>query len=535
MSRCVPRWDLDDPPNPPTHLPFDNLPSPPTFVPIFRSDYEVAELTWENGHPALHGLGHSRIQKPIPQYASSSSSSVAAAAEWEKQRPSGTLEAVVDQATRAQLLRPTPSPDLAAWLAGAHPQRSSPGVMYALVPCAAAPSDDLGDPGGIGRKRARVGDGGRVCASQGSAAAPGAGRARDSTLVTLDTRGEDDVGFTNTNTNTNTTAANSASPETENTSFGGGGGGRGRLLASDDRDSVCLSRRSQLDVACDDDEKARTGSAERASTSARRSRAAAVHNQSERKRRDRINQRMKILQKLVPNSSKTDKASMLDEVIEYLKQLQAQVDMMNRMSTMMMPMTMPQLQISMMAQLAQMGMGMGMGMMDLNSLNRPSYAGLPPVLHPSAFLPPPSASWDASGDRMQQPGGTVVPDPFSAFLAYQTTQEKRLRPVMRYCLFWRNPPPLHDGRYPSRFCPRDASREKGNQRARRHTTGWPPCINNYISSLHKAIPSLSPSYVNISVVCFHLIIVIETFSLTKGWQPDMRVSVNDIILDDGWR
>ncbi|MBA0790242.1 hypothetical protein Gohar_014906, partial [Gossypium harknessii] len=36
----------------------------------------------------------------------------------------------------------------------------------------------------------------------------------------------------------------------------------------------------------------------------RRSRATAIHNQSERKRRDRINQKMKALQKLVPNASK---------------------------------------------------------------------------------------------------------------------------------------------------------------------------------------------------------------------------------------
>ncbi|KAG1362168.1 hypothetical protein COCNU_10G003870 [Cocos nucifera] len=142
--------------------------------------------------------------------------------------------------------------------------------MDALVPCAAVPSDDLGDQSGFVRKRARVGEGGWVCASQGSAAAPTAGRAGKSTLVTLDTCGGDDVGFTNTTA----TATNSASPETENTSFGGGGGGRGRLLASDDRDS--------LDGLCADDEKARKGSAGRASISARRSRAAAIHNQSER-------------------------------------------------------------------------------------------------------------------------------------------------------------------------------------------------------------------------------------------------------------
>ncbi|EHA8590597.1 putative Transcription factor UNE10 [Cocos nucifera] len=118
---------------------------------------------------------------------------------------------------------------------------------------------------------------------------------------------------------------------------------------------------------------------------------------------------------------------MLDEVIEYLKQLQAQVLMMSRMSTMMMPMTMPQLQMSMMAHMAQMAhmsVGMGMGMMDLNSLSQLSHAILPPLVHPSAFLPPPTTCWDGSGDKMQQPGGTVLPDPFSAFLAYQTAQQQ---------------------------------------------------------------------------------------------------------------
>ncbi|KAI4336993.1 hypothetical protein L6164_015457 [Bauhinia variegata] len=62
-------------------------------------------------------------------------------------------------------------------------------------------------------------------------------------------------------------------------------------------------------------------------TSSKRSRAAEVHNLSEKKRRSRINEKMKALQNLIPNSNKTDKASMLDEAIEYLKQLQLQVQM----------------------------------------------------------------------------------------------------------------------------------------------------------------------------------------------------------------
>uniref|UniRef100_A0A6N2MVK5 BHLH domain-containing protein n=1 Tax=Salix viminalis TaxID=40686 RepID=A0A6N2MVK5_SALVM len=62
-------------------------------------------------------------------------------------------------------------------------------------------------------------------------------------------------------------------------------------------------------------------------SSSKRSRAAEVHNLSEKRRRSRINEKMKALQNLIPNSNKTDKASMLDEAIEYLKQLQLQLQM----------------------------------------------------------------------------------------------------------------------------------------------------------------------------------------------------------------
>ncbi|KAL3525681.1 hypothetical protein ACH5RR_014053 [Cinchona calisaya] len=59
----------------------------------------------------------------------------------------------------------------------------------------------------------------------------------------------------------------------------------------------------------------------------KRSRVAEFHNLSEKRRRSRINEKMKALQNLIPNSNKTDKASMLDEAIEYLKQLQLQVQL----------------------------------------------------------------------------------------------------------------------------------------------------------------------------------------------------------------
>lgn len=103
------------------------------------------------------------------------------------------------------------------------------------------------------------------------------------------------------------------------------------------------------------------------STSSKRSRAAEVHNLSERKRRDRINEKMRALQELIPNCNKVDKASMLDEAIEYLKTLQLQVQMMSManglyMPPMMFPTAIQRIHPSQMAQFAPMGIGMGLGM-----------------------------------------------------------------------------------------------------------------------------------------------------------------------------
>ncbi|KAK7383147.1 hypothetical protein VNO78_28818 [Psophocarpus tetragonolobus] len=77
-------------------------------------------------------------------------------------------------------------------------------------------------------------------------------------------------------------------------------------------------------------------------SSSKRSRAAEFHNLSEKRRRSRINEKMRALQNLIPNSNKTDKASMLDEAIEYLKQLQLQVQMlMMRNGLSLHPMSLP--------------------------------------------------------------------------------------------------------------------------------------------------------------------------------------------------
>ncbi|KAI4324855.1 hypothetical protein MLD38_030306 [Melastoma candidum] len=87
-------------------------------------------------------------------------------------------------------------------------------------------------------------------------------------------------------------------------------------------ESECQSEAVEIEMANGKKPMQRSGG------STRRSRAAEVHNLSERRRRDRINKKMKALQELIPHCNKTDKASMLDEAIEYLKSLQLQLQVM---------------------------------------------------------------------------------------------------------------------------------------------------------------------------------------------------------------
>ncbi|KAL8166644.1 hypothetical protein V2J09_008143 [Rumex salicifolius] len=58
---------------------------------------------------------------------------------------------------------------------------------------------------------------------------------------------------------------------------------------------------------------------------ARRGQATDPHSIAERQRRERIAERMKALQELVPSCNKTDRAAMLDEIVDYVKFLRLQV------------------------------------------------------------------------------------------------------------------------------------------------------------------------------------------------------------------
>ncbi|KAJ6931081.1 hypothetical protein NC652_014557 [Populus alba x Populus x berolinensis] len=126
----------------------------------------------------------------------------------------------------------------------------------------------------------------------------------------------------------------------------------------DTEDSEYQSEAAELDSMAGNNPTKRSGST-------RRSRAAEVHNLSERRRRDRINEKMRALQELIPHCYKTDKASMLDEAIEYLKSLQLQLQVM-WMGGGMAPMLFPGVQHFM----SRMGMGPPLPSMQ-NSMHLP--------------------------------------------------------------------------------------------------------------------------------------------------------------------
>ncbi|CAL9090004.1 transcription factor UNE12 isoform X1 [Musa acuminata AAA Group] len=58
---------------------------------------------------------------------------------------------------------------------------------------------------------------------------------------------------------------------------------------------------------------------------ARRGQATDPHSIAERQRRERIAERLRALQELVPNTNKADRAAMLDEILDYVKFLRLQV------------------------------------------------------------------------------------------------------------------------------------------------------------------------------------------------------------------
>ncbi|XP_047318267.1 transcription factor UNE10 [Impatiens glandulifera] len=474
--QCVPSWGVHQE-NPSSPKRIDNTNSiafPALDVSMFDDGYEVTELTWENGQLALHGLCPSRVPPPgkllLPTYPPTNT--------WvDKPRAGGTLESIVNQAAVPFTNYPAHVgvgggggvEELMSWYehnpaAEVEPAKVSVPLtatltMDALVPCSAV--QGLVDSGMVQGGTGMVGScSGKVAGRESggknrfsasalewnnldNSASESATICRDNNnrYVKVDTCEKDMTmggGFTSNST---------GSPE--NTSSG--------KTTPDEHESVSHNRPKKIREGNSSEKEKKLKVSGRSSVTTKRSRAAAIHNQSERKRRDKINQKMMTLQKMVPNSSKTDKASILDEVIEYLKQLQAQINMMNRMNmqptstmNMMMPLALQQqLQMSMMNPNTNMGMGMaaaaaagmGMGMpgagmgigmpgagMGMNSIigARPNIPAMPNthVLNPSSFLP--------LGAAAAAPGGSVavrlpttntvalMPDPMSMYLACQS-------------------------------------------------------------------------------------------------------------------
>ncbi|XXG66483.1 hypothetical protein AAC387_Pa06g0043 [Persea americana] len=405
---------------------YPNAHSTPPHDPM--SDYEVAELTWENGQLVMHGFG-------FPRTLSKPSSSSPIKSDWENPLVGGTLECIVDQATCP------PPPDAGAddhftWFH--HHCTPADAAIDMLVPCSTRPTDAgtaknssrvpgpplvasstmVGSCSGAGFELDRIEEEASAAAKHMSGAAPASNEISSIHMIQSSTYGSESRGHVETETTWDMDLdVDFTSTSHEYSSLLGMPmplSSHSKPTTVHGHDSVCHTKpqRDEGKNGCEKEEKAKM---EKSTVSTKRSRAATVHNQSERQRRDKINQRMKTLQKLVPNSSKMDKASVLDEVIEYLKQLQTQVRMMSSFPHMMMPMTtMRQLQMSMMAQ-------MGMGAMDSNSINRlgPA-ASVPPLVHHPATLLPLTVPWDGSVVRLHPSATGVLPDAFSTFFDCQT-------------------------------------------------------------------------------------------------------------------
>ncbi|XP_006837031.3 transcription factor UNE10 isoform X1 [Amborella trichopoda] len=356
------------------------------------SDYHVAELTWENGHLAMHGLESVRPvklkSKPL----------------WTR-TGSDMLESVVQQAAQvAQANEPRVSPnEPMSWLPHCAPKKAiepqaahKGGLVQTIDRIPVNMSSVVASTSGIcGNSEGSLRD--REKSTPGFVAEG----ASEGACTTVDDNGSGSFGR-----DIETTWMTWASLESPSST------------GKADCSSKC-KRRSQAEKDDEVENKTDTGR----SQSTKRSRSATVHNQSERRRRDRINERMKALQKLVPNASKTDKASMLDEVIEYLKQLQAQVQMINlrSMPHMMMPMAMPltQAMFGHHGGMAMPSLGMAMSVMDACA----SGAHPTPLIHPAtaSFMPPALLATHAMPACVSPEPSSSVPkvmqDPYSAFLA----------------------------------------------------------------------------------------------------------------------
>ena len=114
---------------------------------------------------------------------------------------------------------------------------------------------------------------------------------------------------------------------------------------------------------------------------------------------------------------------MLEEIIEYVKRMQAYVHMISRMnmSPMMMPLAMQQHQMQM-SMMNSMGMGMGMGM----GMNTIGGSNIPTGFHPSTFMHMPL--WNGHINNRVVSSTGLTTDPMYTFLGCQPQVKQSCMP-----------------------------------------------------------------------------------------------------------
>ncbi|KAI3800431.1 hypothetical protein L1987_28522 [Smallanthus sonchifolius] len=331
MNQRVPNCDLED--INPNHD-------------IYKLDYEVAEITWENGQLTLHELGSRRV--PTKSQPTTS---------WDQPRSAETLEALVNQATLQPYCKTDATfndNELVPWMHYNNPtidvnlnNQSATMTSDALVPNTHNRTSDGSAQAQRSIKSAREAG----CSTRASSCSGNPFMdprvARGTTTETYNWSSCKDMSVSGT----------FVTPDTYTGDLGG------RRLTSTS-----------------------TGSPENTNTSSGRDFSNSTfpdHTACHRR-------------------TQSDKASMLDEVIEHIKQLQLQIhtaNMMN-MSPMMMSLVMQQQLQFQKYMMNSMGMGMGM-------------ENIQPRFHPSAFMP----SWNNQATDQVVNTNTMPGAPMPAFLA----------------------------------------------------------------------------------------------------------------------
>ncbi|MED6134261.1 hypothetical protein PIB30_035430 [Stylosanthes scabra] len=151
-------------------------------------------------------------------------------------------------------------------------------------------------------------------------------------------------------------------------------------------DSIYLSENNDEDIEEDAMMKEIKNNARREGNNngVRRSKNSETHNLYERQRRDKINKKLRILKDLIPNCNKVDKASLLDDAIEYLKALKLHLQIMTMgtglcMAPLMLPTSSPHQHLMNTTSQLQHLMGLRNGI-NIPLCNMPhQFASIPPI------------------------------------------------------------------------------------------------------------------------------------------------------------